>query len=72
MDHYELKLMRLNDRDYVDFLYDKKLIIKEERDRLIGMIDSPDDENYTVARFFIDSKTEELHKLVGNKVRKWH
>ena len=51
--HHSDILMRFeknNNRDLTDFLLEKGTISQEERNSIVQMIDSSDDENYTVAK----------------------
>lgn len=56
----KLHMEKNNNRDYVAFLYDKRLITILEHDVLIKMIDSLDMENYEVAKIILQNKSENL------------
>lgn len=51
---YARMLDKENSKDTVQFLRSKKIITKEEELGLINMINSNDDENYTVAEEIIN------------------
>lgn len=66
MDELSLTIQRENDRDHTEFLYDKRIITKEEKESILNMINSPDRENYTIARFILESKTNALYNTIDN------
>jgi len=66
MDMMNLELQRENDRDHTEFLYDKRIIAKEEKESILNMINSPDKENYVIARFILESKTNTLYNTIDN------
>lgn len=65
MEMINFEIQRINDRDYTEFLYDKKVITSEERTSLLDMINSPDKENYIVARFVLESKGNRLYNIMA-------
>jgi len=58
MDMFSRALERQNNKDFADFLLEKNLITVAERDSLHAMIDSPDAENYEVAKVILQTKSE--------------
>ena len=66
MSEMNLTIQRANDRDHTEFLYDKRIITYEEKISILNMIDSPDRENYTIARFILESKTNALYNTIDN------
>ena len=67
MEIVNLELERENDRDYTTFLHDKNVITSDERDSILSMINSPDRENYMIARFVLESKTNKLYNITDKK-----
>lgn len=61
LDHVEsLYLEKNNNLDYVDFLYTKGIICILEHDTLMNMINSPDKENYEMAKAILQNKSENI------------
>jgi predicted metal-dependent TIM-barrel fold hydrolase len=49
-----------NNRDHTEFLYGEKIMTITERDRILQMINSPDRENYEMAKMILEVLTKEL------------
>lgn len=66
--HYpdvSLYLEKRNSIDLSDFLYQEKLLTFSESESIKGMISSPDDENYVIARTILENKLNELQSKIN-------
>lgn len=60
MDMIHLEMEKSNNRDHTEFLYGEKIMTITERDRILQMINSPDRENYEMAKMILEVLTKEL------------
>lgn len=60
MDMIHLEMEKSNYRDHTEFLYGEKIMTITERDRILQMINSPDRENYEMAKMILEVLTKEL------------
>lgn len=72
MEMFNLQLQKQNDRDYTDWLVESKALTTEEGARVKSMIDSPDLENYELAKiilsqFSTQNSTQDVSHIQSNQ-----
>jgi len=60
MERIHIEMEKSNNRDHTEFLYNEKIMTIVERDRILQMINSPDHENYEIAKMILEVLTKEL------------